>query len=135
MTLQVSSAVIAELLAAAHAAYPVEACGLLLGEGDAIAKARRCSNVHPQPETHFEIDPQALIDAHRAARAGGPEVIGYWHSHPVGPPEPSATDRAHGTGDGRVWAIVALDRSGGRVGWWRDGPQGFEPLSTGTGHR
>ena len=135
MTLQVSSVLIDELLAAAGAAHPLEACGLLLGEGEAVAKVRTCANVHPRPESHFEIDPQALIDAHRSARAGGPQVLGYWHSHPSGLPEPSATDRAHGTGDGRVWAIVALDRAGGRVGWWRDGPQGFEPLSTGTAHR
>ena len=133
--LQVSSALIDELLAAARAAHPLEACGLLLGEGVAVGEVRACANVHPQPATHFEIDPQALIDAHRAARAGGPQVLGYWHSHPSGLPEPSATDRAHCTGDGRVWAIVALDRAGGRVGWWRDGPQGFEPLSTGTARR
>ena len=82
----------AELLAAARARHPQEACGLLLGREQAIASIRECANVHPQPERHFEIDPQALIDAHRAARSGGPEIVGYWHSHPVGPPEPSATD-------------------------------------------
>ena len=69
----------------------------------------------PDPETHFEIDPQALIDAHRAARAGGPQVLGYYHSHPAGEPEPSATDRAMAAGDGRMWAIMGRDEcvSGG----------------------
>ena len=113
------------LLALADSAYPLEACGLLLGVGDRITEARSCSNVHPEPTRHFEIDPQALIDAHRAERGGGPSVLGYFHSHPSGPPEPSATDRANGTGDGRVWAIVGE----GRVGWWRDTPDGFQPLS------
>ena len=125
MAIQVSSALIAFLLNEAAAASPREACGLLVGRNDAIAEARICANVHPTPETHFEIDPQALVDAHRAARNGGPQVIGYWHSHPSGPPEPSATDRAHATADGRVWAIVGE----GKVGWWRDAPNGIQALS------
>jgi len=122
---QVSSAVQDELLRLARAAHPHEACGLLLGADGRIVEVRPCANVHSQPSAHFEIDPQALIDAHRAARSGGPEVLGYFHSHPSGPPEPSATDRAQATGDGRVWAIVGE----GRVGWWCDSPEGFVALS------
>lgn len=125
MPLEVSSALIERLVADAAAAYPHEACGLLLGRVEQVAEARLCANVHPDPACHFEIEPQALIDAHRAARSGGPQVVGYFHSHPAGPPEPSATDRAHATGDGRVWAIIGE----GSVGWWRDAPGGFEPLS------
>jgi proteasome lid subunit RPN8/RPN11 len=109
----------------AAAALPHEACGILLGEGERIIAVRPAANVHPAPATHFEIDPQALIDAHRAARGGGAEVIGYYHSHPLGPPAPSATDRASASGDGRVWAIVAGDD----VAFWRDGKQGFVALS------
>ena len=125
MGLELSSTLIEQLLAEARAAHPIEACGLLLGRNDTIHAVRSCANVHSEPARHFEIDPQTLIDAHRAAREGGPEVIGYYHSHPVGPAEPSATDRAHATGDGRVWAIVGE----GTVGWWRDAPRGFERLS------
>lgn len=98
---------------------------MLLGEGGRIAAAIETANVHPDPATHFEIDPQALIDAHRAARAGGPEVIGYFHSHPVGEPAPSAIDRASAAHDGRVWAIIAGDR----VQFWRDDRTGFDALS------
>ena len=125
MPLEVSSALVERLIAQGAAAHPHEACGLLLGKDGRLSEARVCTNVHPDPARHFEIDPQALIDAYRSARSGGPEVLGYWHSHPEGPPDPSATDRAHATGDGRVWAIIAK----GRVGWWRDAPSGFEPLS------
>ena len=73
----------------------------------------------------FEIDPAALIAAHRGARAGELPVIGYYHSHPTGHPAPSATDCEHAGGDGSVWAIVA----GGDVAFWRDGDAGFEALS------
>lgn len=125
MELEVSSTLIDHLLANARAAHPLEACGLLLGRGALIEEVRACANVHPEPARQFEIDPQALVNAHRAARAGGPKVLGYYHSHPSGPSAPSVTDRAHATGDGRVWAIVGE----GTVGWWRDTTRGFERLS------
>ena len=106
-------------------AFPSEACGLLLGNGTRIEHVQPARNVHPTPQTRFEIDPQALIDAHRAARKGGPEVLGYYHSHPAGRAEPSGTDRAMAHGDGRIWAVVA----GGDVTFWRDDEDGFVALS------
>ncbi len=102
MTIAVTSSVLDALLREARAARPREACGLLFGTDDAIAAHRPAVNVHPNPATHFEIDPQALIDAHRAMRQGGPRLVGYYHSHPVGPPEPSATDRTQAARDSMV---------------------------------
>lgn len=126
MDIVLTSEVHAALLDAARAAHPQEACGLLLGEGAHIMAARPAKNVHPNPHTHFEIDPQALIDAHRAARASGaPQVLGYYHSHPNGLAQPSPTDRAMAAGDGRIWAIIAGDE----VALWRDGDAGFVALS------
>ena len=130
MALVVTRQAIDRIFAAAAAAHPLECCGLLLGEGDHIREARPAANVHPEPARFFEIAPQALIDAHRDERAGGPVLVGYYHSHPLGPPEPSATDRAHGTGDGRVWAIVGE----GTVAFWRDAKEAFELLSYSVDH-
>ena len=124
--IEISAQALETMRAAAAAAHPCEACGLLLGEGERIAAAVATRNVHPEPATHFEIDPQALIDAHRAARRGdAPQVIGYFHSHPTGPAAPSATDRACASGDGRIWAIIARDD----IRFWKDGEQGFAALS------
>jgi proteasome lid subunit RPN8/RPN11 len=125
MDLAISSAACAAMIEAARVAHPLEACGLLLGEGSRIEAATVCANVHPDPAGHFEIDPAALVAAHRAARGGGAQVLGYWHSHPNGRAGPSAEDAAMAGGDGRVWAIVA----NGAISVWRDGPAGFEPLS------
>ncbi len=125
MAITVTSGVLATLLEEATRAHPQECCGLLLGAADGVVLAAvPTPNVHPQPERHFEIDPAALIAAHRAARSGGPAVLGYYHSHPTGRPEPSATDLAAASGDGRIWAIVAA----GAVRLWRDAQYGFEPL-------
>ena len=119
-----SPAAHAAMLRAAAAAVPREACGLLLGEGSHIAAATMADNVHPQPLTRFEIDPVALVAAHRAARAGGPQVLGYWHSHPNGLGRPSTTDGAQAAGDGRLWAIVAR----GAISLWVDRAEGFVAL-------
>lgn len=110
---------------AAKAAFPEEACGILLGEGRRVLRLVQTRNVHRAPQTHFEIDPQALIDAHRAAREGGLQVLGYFHSHPTGDCHPSAIDRAMAANDGKVWAIAA----GGDVMFWRDDKDSFAALS------
>lgn len=113
------------MLAEAGEAHPCECCGLLLGADGRIEQAVAAANVHETPLTHFEIDPQALIDAHRAARDGGPQVIGYYHSHPVGKAQPSATDAAMASRDGRIWAIIA----GSEIRLWNDSSSGFSEVS------
>lgn len=128
MKIAVTSQALAAMRAAADAAHPLEACGILLGTRGQITEARLSRNIHPTPATHFEIEPEALIGAYRAARSGGPAVIGYFHSHPVGEPVPSVTDRACAAGDGKVWAIV----SAGDVRFWMDGEQGFVALPFGV---
>nr|WP_243652510.1 M67 family metallopeptidase [Novosphingobium sp. PhB165] len=116
-------------MAAAARAHPEECCGLLLGESldgrDRIDRAVPAGNVAAERMRHFEIDPAALLAAHRAARGGGPQVLGYYHSHPTGQPVPSAVDREHSTGDLRIWAIIG----DGRVAFWRDSGNGFSPIT------
>ncbi len=125
MAVELSSAVHEALLAEARRAAPEEACGILLGQGERISGVIPTRNVHARPETHFEIDPRALIAAWKAEREGGPAVAGFYHSHPNDLAQPSATDRAQAAHDGRIWAIVAA----GDISFWRDGEAGFTPLS------
>ena len=126
MVVELTSGVTATLLEEAARAHPRECCGLLLGQGGRVERAEPAGNVHPAPLDHFELDPQALIAAYRTARSGGMQVLGYYHSHPNGRTQPSATDQAQASGDGQIWAIVAA----GTVSWWRDQPGGFEMLPT-----
>lgn len=115
MALDISSAAIARILAAAVASPDREICGLLLGAGDAIEEARACPNVAADPARRFELDPAALLAAHRAARGGGPAIVGHYHSHPSGLAEPSRCDADSAAADGAIWLIVA----GGEVRAWR----------------
>ena len=123
--LLIHAELVEDLITAARNAHPREACGLLLGRNGQITAVRETRNVHPAPATHFEIDPQALIDAHRAEREGGLQVMGYFHSHPDGKPFPSETDRAASAGDGKIWAIVAAED----LTFWQNNVEGFCPLS------
>ncbi|KIU28765.1 Mov34/MPN/PAD-1 family protein [Sphingomonas melonis] len=110
-----------QILRAAAASPDEEVCGLLFGTPDAIAAVQPCRNVAADPSRWFEIDPTALLAAHRAARSGGPAIIGWYHSHPNGLAMPSPRDAASAAPDGMLWLIAA----GSGLRAWRaveDGP-------------
>ncbi len=107
MALRIASEYHARLIALAAASPHVEICGLLFGSFDRVEGVEPAWNVAPDPAAHFEVDPKALIAAHRDARRGGPKLLGYYHSHPNGRPEPSPTDAESALPDGMVWVIVA----------------------------
>ena len=115
MSVTISSSVLDRIIALAAASQDGEICGLLFGASDAIATAEPCENVADHPAHSFEIDPAALLAAHRRARHGGPAVIGHYHSHPAGNPVPSPRDAAQAMGDGAIWLILA----GGIARAWR----------------
>lgn len=124
MGLKISGSLLDQLQHEAIRASPKECCGLILGRDGIVETIHPTRNAHRTPETHFEIDPRALIEAHRKARQGGPELIGYYHSHPGGLARPSATDQAMAQGDGRIWAIIGGDE----ITFWRDEAGGFQQL-------
>ncbi|MEJ2409960.1 MAG: M67 family metallopeptidase [Novosphingobium sp.] len=130
MAVELTRGILATLRAEADRAAPEECCGLLLGHGapggsERIETILPAANVADEPRLRFEIDPAVLLAAHKAVRAGGSQVLGYYHSHPVGLAAPSATDCEHSTGDLRIWAIIA----GGHVAFWRDSGNGFSELT------
>jgi proteasome lid subunit RPN8/RPN11 len=89
----------ASVLSAAGRAYPSECCGLIEGvdgkDGWQALGIHEAANVADDPSRHFLIDPQVQFDLLRSLRGSGRRIIGCFHSHPDGVPEPSATDRAN----------------------------------------
>ncbi|MGC4250069.1 MAG: M67 family metallopeptidase [Sphingobium sp.] len=127
MTVSISRESLEHIMHLAAIAGAREVCGLLLGGDGRIEEIRPAANVAADPVRHFELDPAALIAAHRAARAGGPAVIGHYHSHPGGIAAPSAIDAACAVPDGSLWLIVA----GGDARLWIAGPgEGGQPHFT-----
>jgi desampylase len=121
MTIRISRATHAALIAMADANPVQEVCAILFGQDNGIESFRGVLNVARDPSRMFEIDPAALIAAHRATRHGGPAIIGYFHSHPRGPAVPSETDRAYAAADGRLWLIAGM----GVIKAWHALPTGF----------
>lgn len=115
MAVGISRNLLDRIFADAALGEGVERCGLLLGEGRRIRDVRFAPNVAPDPARHFELDPSVLLAAHKTARAGGPRILGHYHSHPRGRAVPSLTDAQCAAPDGTLWLIIA----GGEARLWR----------------
>ena len=93
-----------------RAAWPAEACGLLIGRGGRAATVTRvmaADNLMADRGDRFELDPRVRLAAEKQCRASGERVLGHWHSHPNGRPSPSATDLAMAFEPDLIWLIVA----------------------------
>ena len=107
MNLHLSSNDQQQLLHWAEAAGTHECCGMLRGHGDRIAAVELTRNVAADPARYFELDPAALFAVHKDMRAGGLPLLGYFHSHPNGLPQPSEIDVAQAPPDNLFWLIIA----------------------------
>lgn len=98
----------------ARAALPRESCGLIEGRRDPddldIVALHPCRNL-ARSDDAFEIDPVEQFRLMRALRGTNREIIGCYHSHPNGKPEPSPRDIAAASEEGFLWLIVTT--SGG----------------------
>jgi proteasome lid subunit RPN8/RPN11 len=80
--------------------FPYECCGALLGRDDdggrvvtalfALSNRRQDS-----PRNRFEITPEDVMLAERTAHDKKLDLIGWYHSHPNAPAQPSEFDREH----------------------------------------
>lgn len=109
LTIRLPATLRLQIVAHCIAELPLEGCGLLLGERAGtlarIAEAWPASNARASTE-RYEIDPETVLAADRAARAAGSVLLGAWHSHPGGPAVPSARDRDEAWPD---WCYLILD--------------------------
>ena len=76
---------------------------------DRVREAIPVPNVAASPETRYELDSAGTIRAIEDAEAAGDDAVGFYHSHPRGPVEPSPTDRERATWTGYVYCIVSPD--------------------------
>ena len=80
---------------------------MLIGAAGAITSVVRAKNLSADP-SRFLVDPGDHIQARRDARAGGLDVIGFYHSHPHSAAAPSATDLADAAYPNHLYLIVGL---------------------------
>jgi len=96
-----------QMLAQVQAAYPLEACGLLAGQGERAAQLYPIDNILRSP-TAFEMDPLQQVEAMLQIEAQGLELVAIYHSHPHGPQKPSSTDVARAYYPETVQLIISL---------------------------
>jgi proteasome lid subunit RPN8/RPN11 len=110
MRIAIARRVLDQILGHAAVSPDREVCGLLFGDSGEISEARPAPNIAVDPARTFELDPRALLAAMKAERAGGPKIIGHYHSHPNGSAEPSERDAAAAE-PGSYWMIVATGKA------------------------
>lgn len=77
-------------------AYPHECCGALLGDGDLVEAVHALPNVTNEgPRRRFRVDDRDYLSSERRAAAEGLALLGFYHSHPDHPAEPSQYDLDH----------------------------------------
>lgn len=101
---------------------PEEVCGVLGGEYgphcSRVRTVRRAENAAESPKTRYAIDPAEAIELIEGIEAEDEDLVGFYHSHPAGPPGPSETDTDRAAWPGKSYVIVALDGEP-FVGAWR----------------
>ena len=100
---------------------------MLVGRDASIDEAVRAKNIAARP-TRFLIDPKDHIDARRAARRRGLDVLGFYHSHPHSPAWPSPTDVTEAAYPDSVYLIVSLEGAAEDTRLFRIGRDGATEL-------
>ena len=124
--------VVEDLFDRARTGAPEEVCGVLGGSEGTVTEAVSVSNVASTPEARYELDPAEALDAIDRVETSATH-LGFYHSHPRGPPSPSATDEAEATWTGYVYAIVSLPEREIRA--WRWTGDRFERLAVTVSRR
>jgi len=87
--------------------FPHECCGALLGRDSAFTEnvkgpSREVVELFPlvnrrddSPRNRFAVTAEDVLEAEKAARRQGLDVVGWYHSHPDHPAQPSQFDREH----------------------------------------
>ena len=82
--------------------------GTISGDARVVLEAVPLNNSAETRRNRYRIEPVDLIRAETAARHAGWEILGFYHSHPDHPAEPSATDLAEAHWLGYSYVITAV---------------------------
>lgn len=116
MTLRMDEALAGEIARLGERGYPHEVCGLLLGRFEAgadrtVIELFPLDNERLDSRTNrYAVSAGSMLDGERHARRAGLDVVGYYHSHPDAPAEPSGYDLEHATWPGVSYPIVSVSQ-------------------------
>ncbi len=99
-SLAITKDIFDQIIAHAKESYPNECCGILIGsymKGKKVLYVHRADNTNTErAQDRYIISPTEIYLMDREARSQGLDIVGFYHSHPDHPNEPSKTDREWG---------------------------------------
>lgn len=127
--IQISQAILDQMLQHILSCLPEEACGLL-GGSLASGRARVCLPIENEVHspTRFRMEPSAQLNAFYEFEQKGLDLVAFFHSHPAGPPMPSPTDLEEFAYPGvltLIWAPVQNEARGNFLAQGKFGLRAF----------
>lgn len=108
----ISPILLKKILDQAEQDCPNECCGLLSGsqldDGIIVDAIYPSDNLAAKRTNSFELDSEFHIRIQRKVRQDGSQVVGVYHSHPMGSAHPSLRDIERAIEPELVWLIVGL---------------------------
>lgn len=93
--LAVSSSALASIREHGQATYPLECCGALVGHGDDLEQAWPLPNTSGEnQQRRFLVSPAEYRALEQRVTEAGCQLLGFYHSHPDHPAQPSMHDLA-----------------------------------------
>ena len=100
--------------------YPYECCGALIGrDGDVTDTLALPNTTDEGPRRRFLVRPSDYRAAESKASALGAELLGFYHSHPDHPAQPSQYDLDHAWPNFSYLIVAVADGESGDLRSWR----------------
>jgi proteasome lid subunit RPN8/RPN11 len=106
--LQLPRKLVDQIILHAQQHEDTETCGLISKSGNRPGQYYAVKNIAADSSVRFEMDPKEQIAAMKHMRDHGEQLLAIVHSHPAGPPVPSATDVAEIGYPDAFYLIVSL---------------------------
>jgi len=125
IAVQLGARAVATIRRHAAAAYPYECCGALIGRQSAegvveIVEATELENVTDEgPRRRFRVSPDDYRQSEARARELGADLVGFYHSHPDHPAQPSQYDLDHAWPNFSYVIVAVADGAAGDLRSWR----------------
>jgi len=100
--------------------YPNECCGALIGRAGDVSESFALPNTTDEgPRRRFLVRPADYRAAEARATASGGELLGFYHSHPDHPAQPSQYDLDHAWPFFSYVIVSVRDGEPGELRSWR----------------
>ncbi|MBI2330961.1 MAG: M67 family metallopeptidase [Chloroflexi bacterium] len=105
------------MIAHVDSQLPLEACGLLAGRGSSVESVLVVTNQAQSP-VRYVMDPIEQLHAFEWIESQGLDLLGIFHSHPMGPEMVSPTDIAEAAYDVVYVIVFRTDGKWRTRGFW-----------------